>query len=127
MTIQLAAPFLFNEGAIDLPDGWEDRSAADDESLASYVDRQLVDMAKSCPRFELARRERTMLDGDQAESMEFSWRSPDGNFVRQKQTIVRLKSGTALALTGTAPAKRFSDYADVFHNLVRTFRRRKGE
>jgi hypothetical protein len=77
-------------------------------------------MAKSCPRFELARRERIMLDGDQAESMEFSWRSPDGNFVRQKQTIVRLKSGTA-------PANRFTEYADVFQNLVRTFRRRKGD
>lgn len=142
-------PYTFNDGSLELPGGWEDRSvialsfpsgaakpeasfaitrdrtAAADASLASYVDRQLVDMAKTCPRFELARRERISLDGENAEAMEFSWRSPDGSFVRQTQTILLLKSGAALTLTGTAPASRFPEYADLFQNLVRTFRVRR--
>ena len=106
--------FTFNEGSLDLPGGWEDRSvialsfpsgapkpeasfaitrdrsATGDSSLASYVDRQLVDMAKSCPKFELVRRDRIALEGSNAETMEFSWRSPDGTFVRQTQTILLL-------------------------------------
>jgi hypothetical protein len=65
-----------------------DRSAASDSSLASYVDRQLVDMAESCPKFELVRRERIALNGASAEAMEFSWRSPIGTFVRQMQTVL---------------------------------------
>ncbi|HKE23022.1 MAG TPA: DcrB-related protein [Bryobacteraceae bacterium] len=141
--------FTFNEGSLELPGGWEDRSvialsfptgspkpeasfaitrdrsATGDPSLASYVDRQLVDMAKSCPKFELVRRERIALEGSNAETMEFSWRSPDGTFVRQTQTILLLKSGTALALTGTAPAGRFQEYSGVFEDLVRTLRLHK--
>ena len=141
--------FICNDGSLELPGGWEDRtvvalsfpagakkpdasfaitrdrSASADDSLASYVDRQLVDMAKSCPKFDLVRRERIALNGENAESMEFSWRSPDGSFVRQKQTIILLKSGVAVALTGTAPANRFQEFAEVFHNMVKTFRTRK--
>jgi hypothetical protein len=136
---------------MDLPGGWEDRtvvalsfpsgakkpeasfaitrdrSASEDDSLATYVDRQLVDMAKSCPKFDLVRRERLTLDGEKAEAMEFSWRSPDGSIVRQRQTIVLLKSGAALALTGTAPANRFQDFAEVFQSLIQTFRLRREE
>jgi hypothetical protein len=143
--------FTFNEGSLQLPNGWEDRtvvalsfpagskkpdasfavtrdrSATDDPSLASYVDRQLVDMAKSCPRFELVRRERTALNGETAETMEFTWRSPDGTFVRQHQTIVRLKSGVALALTGTAPSQRFQEFSTTFQGLIETFRLRTEE
>ena len=143
--------FKFNDGSLDLPTGWEDRtvvalsfptgsskpdasfaitrdrSASEDASLASYVDRQLVDMAKSCPRFELVRRERIALNGENAETMEFTWRSPDGSFVRQRQTIVRLKSGVALAMTGTAPSKRFEEFSDAFQGLVQTFRLRSEE
>jgi hypothetical protein len=141
--------FTFNEGSLELPGGWEDRSvialsfpsgakkpeasfaitrdrsAAGDSSLAAYVDRQLVDMAKSCPKFELVRRDRIALDGSTAESVEFSWRSPDGTFVRQKQTVVLLKSGVALSLTATAPAGRFQEYSEVFEGLVRTLRLHK--
>jgi hypothetical protein len=143
------AAFTFNDGSLELPGGWEDRtvvalsfpsgakkpdasfaitrdrSAGEVASLAAYVDRQLVDMAKSCPKFELVRRERIALDGEKAEMMEFSWRSPDGSFVRQLQTVLLLKSGVALALTGTAPANRFQEYSDVFHSLVQTLRLRK--
>lgn len=143
--------FAFNEGSLDLPDGWEDRSvialsfpegsknpeasfaitrdrtAAQDRSLAAYVDRQLVDMAKSCPRFELIRREPGRIEPHPAETMEFTWRSPNGSFVRQRQTILRLDTGVALAFTGTAASNQFDQYAGTFEELVRTFRLRPAE
>jgi hypothetical protein len=140
--------FTFNEGSLDLPGGWEDRSvialsfpegsknpdasfaitrdasALQDRSLGAYVDRQMVDMAKTCPRFELVRREQGVLDGRGVEKLEFTWRSPNGSFVHQRQTILLLSSGAALTFTGTAAENRFSEYADVFARLVETFRLR---
>src|SRR5258708_5196668 len=79
--------FRFNDGEMEIPEGWEDRSvialsspagskkpdasfaitkdplASREPSLAAYADKQIVDMAKNCPRFELIHREQRNLDG----------------------------------------------------------------
>jgi hypothetical protein len=141
--------FLFNEGALELPEGWEDRSvlalsfpagskkpeasfaitrdaaAAGQPTLAAYVDRQMVDLGRSLTRFDLVERAREMLDGEPAERLEFTWRSPDGATVRQRQTIVRLENGWALTLTCTTQESRFAQYQPAFEKLIRTFRFRK--
>jgi hypothetical protein len=135
--------FRFNDGEIEVPDGWEDRSvlalsfpagvkqadaslaitrdhaAAQHPSLAAYVDRQMVDLAKSCARFELIRREETEVNGVPAQRLEFKWRSPDGSFVRQIQTIILVEGGTALTFTSTTGEAKFAEFAPVFEGIIR--------
>ena len=141
--------FRFNEGEINLPEGWEDKSvialsypagskkpdasfavtkdpaAVGSPSLAAYVDKQIVDMAKTCPRFELIRREPGTLDGLAVEQIEFTWRSPEGTSVKQQQWVVIVGSGVALTFTATVSQARYADYASVFDGFMRslTFRR----
>jgi hypothetical protein len=98
-----------------------------DQSLASYVDRQLVQLAKSCARFDLVNREAVEVDGAPAERLDFTWRTPDGIVVQQQQTIFLLPSGVALTLTATAPRNKFKEHAARFQSFVETFRFRRDE
>ena len=141
--------YRFNEGEMEVSRGWEDRtvnglsfpagskqptasfaitrdpSRASGQSLAAYVDKQLVELAKSCPRFDLLRREDVTVDGAPAVQMDFTWRTPDGIVVRQQQTILILPSGVALTFTATAPKDKFKDHAARFHSFIETFRFRQ--
>jgi hypothetical protein len=140
--------FRFNDGEFEIPSGWEDRSvialsfpagakkpeasfavtrdnsAGQESSLGLYVDKQLVDLAKACPRFELIRRDQVKTNDLVGQQLEFRWKSPDGTTVRQEQTILLLKTGTALTLTGTAPDPKFAEYAPLFRHMFDRFRLR---
>jgi hypothetical protein len=141
--------YRINEGDLEVPGGWEDRTVtalsfpskaakpeasfaitrdnhvASDKTLASYVDQQLVDMAKTCPRFELIARSRIEIDATPAEQLQFTWRSPDGTTVQQQQTVILMADHVALTFTATAPRAKFGEYAPVFASLVETFRLRR--
>ena len=142
--------FRINEGDLTLPKGWEDKTInaftfplgskqpsasfaitrdqlKTEITLAAYVDKQLVTLAKSCPRFELVRRDDVSLDGIPAVQMEFTWRTPERLLVCQEQTIVLLPAGIVLTFTATAPKDKFSIHAAAFGSLVESFRfRREG-
>src|SRR5262249_1610888 len=134
--------YRLNEGDMEVPDGWGDRSVTslsfpaksskpeasfaitrdsslvEGTSLRSYIDKQLVNMAKTCPRFELLNREEVEVDAIPAERVEFTWRSPDGSFVQQEQTVLLLPSGVAFTFTATAAKNRFPDHIATFRQLV---------
>ena len=141
--------FRINEGQLEVPEGWEDRSVTalsfpaksqkpeasfaitrdssltEGTTLSAYVDRQMVDMAKTCPRFEVLSRVGLDIDGNPAESLLIAWRSPDGSFVQQEQTILLLPTGVALVFTATASKIRFAEYAPAFKKLISSFSLRK--
>jgi hypothetical protein len=136
---------LLNEGVLQIPDDWQDKTvtalsfpagaskadasfavtrdpaAANLPSLAAYVDKQLVEMAKGCPKFELIERHEASLGGAPAQSVSYTWRSPDGTIVQQLQAISLLGSGTALVLTATAPRDKFAQFATTFENMMSSF------
>ena len=136
--------FRFNAGEMELADGWEDRSVValsypagskspeasfavtrdgslkKEAALDSYVDKQLVDLAKNCPEFELVERRSTILSGEPAHQLDFKWKSPTGATVRQEQTIVRISSGAALTFTATAEAANFEKLLPVFRTFLTT-------
>ncbi len=138
-----------NEGEFNVPENWDDKTVtalsfpagakkpeasfavtrdvnvAPGASLASYVDKQLVDLAKTCPRFELVSRDRLEIDGAPAEQLRFTWRSPDGTGVEQQQTSFLLPAKGALTFTATAQHSKFSEFAPLFSGLVAGFRFRK--
>jgi hypothetical protein len=142
------AAFYFNEGEMDVPQKWEDKTVngfsfpagskrpsasfaitrdplRPDHSLAAYVDKQLVDMAKACPRFELLRRDDLTLDGEPAVQVAFTWRTPDGIIVQQEQTILRLPTQIFLTMTATAPRDKFKEHLATFRSFVQSFRLRR--
>lgn len=134
--------FHINEGHLELPVNWEDRTVnglsfpagakqphfsiaitrdnakPSDMSLAAYVDRHVHQMSKDCPRFELLHRDEAVVDGSPAIRVAFSWRPPDGNFVQQEQTLLVLDTGTVLTLTSTALKSRYASFAQTAREVV---------
>ncbi len=141
--------FHFNDGEIEAPENWDDRSvlalsfpagskkpeaslaitrdpaAKNHPHLAAYVDHQMVDLVKTCPRFELIDRKTIEIDGSPAQQLDFKWRAPDGSTVQQRQAIVLVESGVALTLTATVEQKRFAEHADSFQNVIGSLRIRR--
>jgi hypothetical protein len=140
--------FLMNDGDIDFPEGWEDRSIQvlsypagskepsaslsvtrhrldGDRDLSAYIDRQLGDMIKACPRFSLIRRDPVTLGGEPAERLLFSWCSQNGEMLLQEQTAALLPAGFILVFTATASKEGFPLYAKTLRTLVDSFRLRR--
>src|SRR5262245_6024220 len=138
--------YVMNEGAFDVPGAWQDRSVTalsfpagaqksdatltvtrdpssrTTVSLPAYVDKQLVDMAKSCPRFDLITREDLALAGTHAQLVEYTWRTPDGTQVHQLQVVTLMPAGDALVFTATAPDDIFDRYASTLRDAILSFR-----
>jgi hypothetical protein len=138
--------YLINEGAFEIPAGWQDKSvialvfpanaptseasltvtrdpaAQHSESLSAYVDRQLVDMARTCAHFDLIRRQEVLLFGVAGQTVEYTWRRPDGKYVQQLQVISLSASGDALVFTGTASTEDFPRYERVLRDAILSFR-----
>lgn len=134
-----------NEGNIEIPRGWEDktiyvlscpvdakepsasfsvtRSRMEEKTgLKAYIDKQLVEMAKIFPRFSMISRDEVTVDGAEAEHLVFTWRSKKGGTLRQEQTVVMLPGEKVLVLTGTARKDSYHLYADAFCDMVAKFR-----
>ncbi len=134
-----------NEGEIEIPQGWEDKSihvlscpagarepaaslsitrnSPDGASgLGDYIDKQLTQMTRLFPRFRLLSREEAAVDGQPAEHLAFTWRSENGVTLRQEQTVVLLSTGTVMVFTATAPRDKYHQYAEAFHDIVGNYR-----
>jgi hypothetical protein len=141
--------FFINEGTFDVDDGWNDRSVTaltfpsgmqtpeasftvTRDSLApgagstvgDYVDEQLSRLARSCPQFDLIRRDDTTISEQPGQLVEFTWKTPEGKLVRQIQGVL-ISNGTALMMTGTSPKDRFPDFSEAFHSMIGSFRLRE--
>lgn len=136
--------FRFNDGEIEVPQNWEDktvvalsfptgakqpsatmtitREPAKEASLATYIDKQLVNMVKTFPRYELLKREEVMVDHQPAIQLEFIWRTPDNIFVHQQQTILLTPQKVVLTFTATTQKGKFKEHEKTFQSFIQSFR-----
>ena len=142
-------PFWMNEGAFEVEEGWHDQSVTalsfpagvtpaeasltvtreplgqtGNGALGSYIDRQLIKLAKTCPDFELVARTNSEISAKPSQTIEFTWRTPDGAPVRQRQTVVA-NGPVALVFTATSKADRFERFATLFEKTIASFQFRQ--
>ncbi|KPA13230.1 protein containing DUF1795 [Candidatus Magnetomorum sp. HK-1] len=137
--------FYFNEGQIILPDNWEDKTVsvlsfpanAEQSSasltitrqrvsdkninLATYVDQHLQ-TAKKFPSFKLLRHGDTVINGQEAEQLEFSWQTPEKIVVRQFQTILKHQNSIFITFTATSKKTNFDEFKEIFQSLFESIR-----
>lgn len=133
--------YQINEGAIDLPDDWADRSMnvftpdesenpewnivvsrdklEEGETLDGYLEKQLEEMPKALPRFRLQSNEETRLDDFPARRVVSTWIG-EGGTVRQKQTVI-VKDGKSLVFTFTVLERLHQKYENVLDEFLNSF------
>ena len=139
--------FRFNDGTIDIPGEWEDKSvialsypSGKTESLANititrdfvkdknidlaeYVDKQLVNFAKSFSKFELIKRKSIEIANHQAIQIEFHWKTPDKIIVYQKQTILfHPNKPVILTITCTSQKSNIKKFEKQFNEILQTLK-----
>jgi hypothetical protein len=113
--------FRFNEGEIEVPDDWADKSVAlfavgskqppavsfvithddlDGKELATFADEKLDDLSGQLQAFKLVEKRQIELSGRVALDAEFTWRSNVG-MMYQRQTYVQ-HGPRILVFTATA-------------------------
>lgn len=115
--------YRLNEGDIVVPEGWKDHSvntfllpagtqggalsfvvARDHDSptldLTSYADQQLILAAKKLPSYQYISRQTIVLSGQPAVQADYTWRTPEGANVYQRQAVVKVNT-TFLVFTFT--------------------------
>jgi hypothetical protein len=140
--------FAINEGMFQIPEGWEDKSITalsfpsgapvpsasvtvtrellvnPNEALPAYVDVQLNKLAKTCAAFQLAQRKDWELNGDPAQVLDFTWKTPDGTHVRQLM-IVSFWGSQSLVFTYTATIDKFAEFQSLFESMIASFHARR--
>ncbi|MDQ2746658.1 MAG: DUF1795 domain-containing protein [Acidobacteriota bacterium] len=133
--------YHINEGTFDLPDEWMDRSmniftpdASDTpewnivvsrdkldegETLEDYLEKQLEEMPKALPRFQLKSNEEITVDDYPARKVISTWIGEKGT-LRQKQ-IVLVKDGKSLVFTFTVLERLNNKYENVLDNFIESF------
>ena len=130
-----------------LPDGWSDRSintfvmpsgrdggaisiviTRDYDSpgadLVAFADRQLILAAQKLPGYQYLSRTAASLDGERAVQADYSWRSPDGKIIRQRQAVTKL-GGLFLIITLTALEGDFPLAEAYWTQFLPSFRLRR--
>jgi len=92
--------------------------------LQVYADQQLVKAAQQLPSYALLTRDTTrIIAGQPAIQSDFTWLTPEGVSVRQRQACLR-NGDLILVLTLTARDATFSNYEPVWGQVVDTLRLR---
>lgn len=131
-----------------IPDGWEDKSITalsfpkgapvpsasvtvtrellsdPHVTLPGYVDAQLTKLAKTCSAFHLTQRKDWQWQGDPAQILDFTWKTPDGVHVRQ-QMVVIFWNGQSLVFTFTSTIDKFAEHQPLFDGIVSSFNPRR--
>ena len=140
--------FVINEGVFQIPDGWEDKSITalsfpkgapipsasvtvtrelltdPHVTLPSYVETQLMKLAKTCAAFHLTERKDWELNGDPTQVLDFTWKTPDGVHVRQLM-VVLFWNGQSLVFTYTSTIDKFAEFQPLFENIIGSFNARR--
>lgn len=116
--------YRLNEAEIVVPDGWKDHSVntfllpsgpqggalslvvtrdhdSPDLDLTSYTDQQLVLAAKKLPSYKYISRRAITLNEQPAIQADYTWRTPEGANVYQRQAVVKVDR-TFLIITLTS-------------------------
>lgn len=126
--------------SMDVPRDWEDRSIAafsmpvapgarttanivmtrdtlkGKETLASYADKQMVELAKKLDQFDLHERKETTLGGVPAVELRFGWKGV-GGLVDQRLVMLATKDQKVLNFTATAPKGEADKLAPIFDRI----------
>jgi hypothetical protein len=126
--------------SFDVPRDWEDRTIiayrapvqgdgrapnlvmtrdrlADEEDFASYVERQVSELAKQLKGFRLLGSKDDQVGGRDAISLSFTTSSPDGVLV-QRLTIVPIGRARIASFTLTAPESEIARVAALFERIL---------
>jgi hypothetical protein len=133
-------PYRLNEADLQVPEEWKDTTIhafvlpgeegggaasfvvtrdadAGDLDLQSYADQQLVKAAQQLPSYELVTRGAAVIDGQPAIQSDYTWTTPEGVTVRQRQACLRHQK-LILVLTLCARDATFSTYEPVWGQVV---------
>jgi len=141
-------PYRLNEADLQIPDGWQDNTIhsfvlpgdgggaaslvitrdmeAGDVDLSAYADQQLVRSAQQLPSYTLLSREQRAIANRPATQSDFTWLTPEGISVRQRQACLRL-SGLVLVITLTGRNASFADYEPVWGQVMDSIKLRPNE
>lgn len=97
------------------------REAISGRTTASdLVQRQVEAMEQALSEFRLRDRQRTRVDDQPAERVEFTWRT-DGQLMRQQQTCF-LCGDVAVTVTGTAKEPFFDKHRRILEQALETMK-----
>ena len=133
--------YHINEGTIELPDEWIDRTMNvftpdtsenpewnivvsrdkldEGETLGDYLDKQLAEMPKALPRFRVQSNEEITVNDYPARKVVSTWIGEKGT-LRQKQ-IVFVRDGKSLVFTFTVLERLNHKYDSVLDKFIKSF------
>jgi len=87
------------------------------QTLKSYADKQLVELAKGMNGFDLRKREEMQLGGREAIEIRFGWVGGNGP-IEQRLTMVQGAKGKVLSFTTTVTRDQASKFDAVFDRVL---------
>jgi hypothetical protein len=89
------------------------------ETMQTYIDRQLVDLAKRLKRFVLRGRRDVMVGGLPAHEISCSWQGNQGP-IEQRLTVVPRGETRVVTFTASAAKNRAEAVLPVFEDVLKT-------
>ena len=86
------------------------------DSIANYSDKQIVEMAKRLPGFELEHRKDVQVGDVPAVEMRYSWKGAHGLTVEQRVVMVAVRK-KVFNLTSTAPRGDMKKLGPIFDRI----------
>ena len=131
--------YHMNEGKITLPDNWRDDSmhvfALPDDSGVnlvinrtpvpagldhdSYYAETLAQFEASLPGFTEIARTMIAVDGMPAQTLEYRWKSPEGEM--HQYVVMQIRQTLLLTFTVTSPGTLATSQRDYFRQIIQSF------
>ncbi|WP_431222845.1 DUF1795 domain-containing protein [Serratia sp. L9] len=131
--------YQMNEGKITLPESWRDDSmhvfAVPDDSgvnlvinrtpvpagldSEAYYAETLAQFQSSLPGFKELAREVIVVDGSPAQTLEYCWKSPEGQM--HQYVVMQVRQVLLLTFTVTSPKNLAASQRDYFQQIIQSF------
>ena len=139
--------YRLNEADILVPEGWKDHSVntfllpagpqggalsfvvtRDQESptldVFGYAEQQLILAAKKLPAYQSISRQMFTLSGQPAVQADYTWRTPEGANVYQRQAVVKVNA-TFLVFTFTSLQQDLQRIEELWQQTIQAIRLRQ--
>ena len=131
--------YRMNEGKISIPENWRDDSmqvfvVPDDSGVNLVINRTPVPVGLDCeayyaetleqfqnslPGFKELARNQIPLDGSQAQTLEYRWKSPEGEM--HQYVVMQVRQALLLTFTVTSPKALAESQRDYFQQIIQSF------
>jgi hypothetical protein len=131
--------YQMNEGKITLPENWRDDSMhvfalPDDSGVNLVINRTPVPLGldseayyaetleqfeTSLPGFKELARSKITLDGSPAQTLEYRWKSPEGQM--HQYVVMQVRQALLLTFTVTSPKNLAAGQRDYFQQIIQSF------